>query len=703
MADFLKDFEPESFVLDKYVEKLTQQDPNTGLGPIKKKEGMPFDPKVLLKSFQASLGDLQDLSEKVNTKVEKCEFLCAKQEREHAMRVRQLEPLFQDAFNEFQELEDRITYVARKVVHLGDQLEASNSHRSRDAEAERLMEIMMEFKLKSKSSQPEFTDPTKLTEGADLINKLNLLANELPLTEDYSSLRKNIADKYVDIENQLVGKFFEALQASDVKRMRLYASTLQQFQHGSAQCMNNYIGHHIHNMVQSNPASSDDIFKTLETRCAKVYKQMSEVFDNPEEAMTKFLQQVIDKVLYGHVNKELEDAGDIDKEDYLQKLYHLHIRAMILRDSLTKLETKIDPSFLTKTIRYSLFGDHLAAYTEFEVGHLIHKCHMTLADFYSSVGIQKKQGGVIRATIPQNLAGNSPEELFVSENVCTSVLFESRNSIKRCKELLMDRELSHALREIFDTILDNLCADHFTTALELAAEYKGGPTGVFLQVVGCVNKNIHLIEKLFREIIMPLIQYAPIAAHCNERKREMLLKLESRIETGMERSVSSMVATLHSILNNQKKTDYRPEEPIIPETSQCCTKAVSHIASCAQVIKLSLDGKNQEVVLLEFGIRVHRELYEHILSFTINSIGAMFLICDVNEYRKVMKEFKSPFLDEVFENLQTLCNLFIVMHENLKQVCSEEPYVSFDRNVITRIVNSRADYKTAKLAKLFNQ
>ena len=56
------------------------------------------------------------------------------------------------------ELEDRITYVARKVVHLGDQLEASNSHltnshRSRDAEAERLMEIMMEFKLKSKSSQ----------------------------------------------------------------------------------------------------------------------------------------------------------------------------------------------------------------------------------------------------------------------------------------------------------------------------------------------------------------------------------------------------------------------------------------------------------------------------------------------------------------------------------------------------------------------
>lgn len=63
------------------------------------------------------------------------------------------------------------------------------------------------------------------------------------------------------------------------------------------------------------------------------------------------------------------------------------------------------------------------------------------------------------------------------------------------------------------------------------------------------------------------------------------------------------------------------------------------------------------MILLEFGIRVHRVLYEHILTFTVNSIGktnnsnytltppllilgAMYLICDVNEYRKVFKEFE---------------------------------------------------------------
>lgn len=59
-------------------------------------------------------------------------------------------------------LEDRITLVARKVVHLGDQLESSNQHRLRDTDAQRLMEILSEFQLKSRSVRPEFTDPSRV-------------------------------------------------------------------------------------------------------------------------------------------------------------------------------------------------------------------------------------------------------------------------------------------------------------------------------------------------------------------------------------------------------------------------------------------------------------------------------------------------------------------------------------------------------------
>jgi hypothetical protein len=244
-AQTLKDFEPESFVLDKFIEKLAQLDPNTGLGPLSKKKDVPFDSTVLLGSFKESLTVLQDMNDKIQKRVERLEFTCVKQERDHLGRVRELEPMFQDAFNEFQVLEDRITYVARKVVHLGDQLESTNTHRQRDVDAQRLMEIMSDFHLKSKPSRPEFTDPTRLTEAADLINKLNMLATELPKSEEYHSMRQNIAERYAQIETQLVEKFCEALNTSDGKRMKIYANTLQNFHKGSEKCVMNYISHHI--------------------------------------------------------------------------------------------------------------------------------------------------------------------------------------------------------------------------------------------------------------------------------------------------------------------------------------------------------------------------------------------------------------------------------------------------------------------------
>jgi len=58
------------------------------------------------------------------------------------------------------------------------------------------------------------------------------------------------------------------------------------------------------------------------------------------------------------------------------------------------------------------------------------------------------------------------------------------------------------------------------------------------------------------------------------------------------------------------------------------------------VLRSSLDGKNLEVVLLEFGIRLHRVIYDHIQQFSINEMGAMVIICDMNEYRRAVKEFK---------------------------------------------------------------
>ena len=79
------------FVLEKYVEKIAQLDPRTGLGPLGKSGVKPFDAKVLLSCFENSIASLKELADKNERRVEKLEKVCQRQEREHSARIKDLE------------------------------------------------------------------------------------------------------------------------------------------------------------------------------------------------------------------------------------------------------------------------------------------------------------------------------------------------------------------------------------------------------------------------------------------------------------------------------------------------------------------------------------------------------------------------------------------------------------------------------------
>ena len=61
----------------------------------------------------------------------------------------------------------------------------------------------------------------------------------------------------------------------------------------------------------------------------------------------------------------------------------------------------------------------------------------------------------------------------------------------------------------------------------------------------------------------------------------------------------------------------------------------------------------------------------HVLS----RLGALCAICDVNEYKKCVQEFKVPMVLTLFDTLHALCNLLLVLPENLKQVCTGDQLV----------------------------
>jgi len=65
----------------------------------------------------------------------------------------------QVAFDHFKALDERINFVATKVVHLGDQLEGVNTPRTRAVEAQLLMKYFSEFMEDTRTLSHVFIDP----------------------------------------------------------------------------------------------------------------------------------------------------------------------------------------------------------------------------------------------------------------------------------------------------------------------------------------------------------------------------------------------------------------------------------------------------------------------------------------------------------------------------------------------------------------
>lgn len=94
---------------------------------------------------------------------------------------------------------------------------------------------------------------------------------------------------------------------------------------------------------------------------------------------------------------------------------------------------------------------------------------------------------------------------------------------------------------------------------------------------------------------------------------------------------------------NTFQSDFKPETDdvaVVAMASPACVKVCRFVASQAERIRQTLDGKNVDAVLTELGLRFHRVIYEHLQQFQYNSMGALCAICDVNEYRKSVHDFK---------------------------------------------------------------
>ncbi|KAF0308435.1 Exocyst complex component 5 [Amphibalanus amphitrite] len=616
------------------------------------------------------------------------------------MMYKLLDEVEQEDFSILHQLDEKISFVATKVVHLGDQLESVNTPRSRDERALRLMQHLNRF-IDAEAPSDELFDDKDRVGGVGASH----------IDFKFEGARARISQKYDAVERRLIERFVSAQKRDDRDAMKEVAAVVAQFK-GFSQCVDAFI-----EQSQMGMFVSRDIFREIVPVCERNEALIHYVFHNPAQVMGRFVLTIFQGRLQEHLHQTLADQSSGAR--YLDQLCELYSRTQHLTKQLAKFNMGHDSSFLSKLAK-KLFQEYINTYISKELTQLRQACSDTLDEYYASQSHQKRvlYGGlgelrreaavVLGTKTSINIAAveNHGGRTFLSEETAINLLQEAKKALKRCQVLSRPQELAQNALQLFDILTNSLLVEHIDYGIELALqavpvnEPRAEPQLYFYDVVRQTNGMVHLLEKQYADSLLPLVAGSSCQPEAAQKRRSLLAGLQSKLDVGLDRTLSAACAWVRVLLQTeQKKADFRPdtEEVVLASATQACRKVVRFVNGQAARVQDSCDGKNVDAVLTELGERLHRVVLEHLLQFQYNTTGAMAVICDVNEYRKCVDAWKIAHVTALFETLHSLCNLLLVLPDNLRQVCSQGQLAGLDRAVLMSFIQLRTDFKTSKL------
>ncbi|KAI8988471.1 exocyst complex component Sec10-domain-containing protein [Mycotypha africana] len=297
---------------------------------------------------------------------------------------------------------------------------------------------------------------------------------------------------------------------------------------------------------------------------------------------------------------------------------------------------------------------------------------------------------------------------LLSNDAVMRMLNIHAEAILRCVELEDSQQMQTTLKTIYEVLIDYMGQKYLDIALDDVLDDLSNvvkePELVCFSVINCASSIMKLMQKHFETAILPLIINNP-TMHRNilALKNSFLAKLERKINAVLQRTVRGITYWLNDILSRQKRYDFRPkeeEDAMMNMGTQPCLQSIDFITRIYQAASTSLQGKNLETFLKHIGNAFHTMLLEHFKKFYVTPTGGILVTKDIAKYQDTIKLFKIPSLDERFEMLRQLGNIFVVKPEILKSILSEGYLARLDSTVLYPYLEKRIDFKTAKLDRL---
>ncbi|XP_071691097.1 exocyst complex component SEC10a-like [Rutidosis leptorrhynchoides] len=714
----------------------------------------PLFPEVdtLLLIFKDSSTQLAELRKQIDKRLQKLKKEVVAQDSKHRKTLGELEKGVDGIFKSFARLDSRISSVGQTAAKIGDHLQSADSQRETASQTLELIKYLMEFN----SSQGDliqlsslFSDDKRVAEAASIAQKLRSIAEEdigrhgVTLQSGNATASKglevavtNLQEYCNELENKLLSRFDSASQRRELTNMAECAKILSQFNRGTS-AMQHYVGlrpmfdvevmNEDSRLVLGDQDSTTDpvdvnvtlseLYKKITDTVRKESATIRAVFPCPNDVMSILVQRVmedripnlLEKLLVkpSLVNPPLMKQGGLLQ--YLRRLAVGYERTQELAKDLRDVGCgDLDVEGLTE----ALFSEHKDIYLQYERASMS-QLYKAKIDELHAEGQLSSKGASISVTVvtefvswneeaisrcklfshqPANLAANA-------KAVFTCLLDQVRQytteGLERAREGLRE---AASQRERF--VLGRKVASGASSAAEAAGGAGENSFRSFMLALQGCGSSVAIIQQYFSNSISRLL--LPVdgahAATCEEMAAAMSSS-ETSACRGLQQCIEIVITEVERLLSSeQKATDFKSLDDGLladPRPTAACSRVVSYLSRVLESAFTALEGLNKQSFLTELGNRLHKAVTNHWLKFSFNASGGLKLKRDITEYGDFIRNFNTPTVDEKFESLSIMANIFIVAPESLASLIEGTPSIKKEAQ---RFVQLRDDYRSAKLA-----
>ncbi|KAI8545062.1 hypothetical protein RHMOL_Rhmol07G0013300 [Rhododendron molle] len=567
----------------------------------------------------------------------------------------------------------------------------------------------------------------------------------------------NLQEYCNELENRLLARFDAASQRRELSTMAECAKILSQFNRGTS-AMQHYVAtrpmfidvevmnadtRSVLGDQGSQPSPSNvarglaALYKEITDTVRKEAATITAVFPSPNDVMSILVQRVLeqrvptllDKLL---VKPSLVNPPPVDEGGLLLYLRMLAVAYEKTEELARDLRAVGCGDLDVEGLTESLFTAHKDEYIEHEQASLrqLYKAKMeelraeSQQSSESSGTIGRSRGASIASSHQQisvtvvtefvrwneeavsrcTLFSSQPATLAASVRAVFTCLLDqvsqyTTDGLERARDSLTE---AAALRERFviGTSMSRRVAAAAASAAEAAAAAGESSFRSFMVAVQRCASSVALVQQYFANSISRLL--LPVdGAHAAslEEMATAMSSAEGAAYKGLQQCIETVMAEVERLLSaEQKVTDYRsPEDGIAPDhrPTTACTRVVAYLSRVLEAAFTALEGLNKQAFLTELGNRLHKGLLTHWQKFTFNPSGGLRLKRDITEYGEFVRSFNAPSVDEKFELLGIMANVFIVAPESLSSLFEGTPSIRKDAQ---RFIQLREDYKSAKLA-----